>query len=437
LEYKINDITDSEREVEVTLPYDEIKNDIKTEVKKQTKNLQIPGFRKGKVPLTMLKKMYGDALEYEASEKVANNKFWDIAKEKSLKPIGQPQLVDIQFNPNENLSFKVRYEILPELDVNNYKELEIELPDFTVRDEDINYEIERILKANAAYEETDVVGEDKNYILNVEVQRVDKDGNPFEDSKPEVIDIDLSNEKVNTEILSNSKGKKPGESFSFSFKDEHTHKVDDKEEKHVVEYFYNAKINSIKKINLPPLNEELIKKVTKDKLSTEEELRDGIRKDIQAYYDQRTDEILRNKLLQQIVDNNDFIPPQTMVKNVLDDLVKQQEEQIKKSGYKKFDRKSAESNLEKSAELEVKWFLIKNAIIKKENISVNYEDLQELAKKDAETTGLPEDKLINYYKTSGIQERLLDKKLFDFLKEQTKIKKVNPESLINKETEEV
>jgi FKBP-type peptidyl-prolyl cis-trans isomerase (trigger factor) len=96
----------------------------------------------------------------------------------------------------------------------------------------------------------------------------------------------------------------------------------------------------------------------------------------------------------------------------------------------------AGKNLEKSAEMEVKWFLIKMAIEKQENLSVSEEDLKELAKQDAVKTGLPEDKLINYYKTSNIQEKLLDKKLFDFLREQTKIKKVNPESLIKKETEE-
>jgi len=436
LEYKINDITDSEREVEVTFPYDEVKKDLETEVQKQTKNIQMPGFRKGKVPMHMLKKMYGDALEYEASEKVANAKFWEIAKDKSLNPIGQPQLVDIKFNPAENLFFKVRFEILPELEVTNYKEIEIELPELIVKDEEVNHEVEHIIKANSSSEDAEVVGDDKNYLLNIEVNRVDENGNPVEGSKPETIDVDLSNERVNSEIINNAAGKKAGDTFSFTFEDEHTHKDGDKEEKHVEHFHYNARINSIKKINLPELNEELIKKVTKDKLSTEEELRDGIKKDIQSYYDQRIDEMLRNKLLQQIVENNDFIPPQTMVKNILEDLIKQEEEKSKKSGYKKFNREEAAKRLEKSAELEVKWFLIKKAIEKKENISISDEDLMQLAKKDAEKTGLPEDKLINYYKTSNINEQLLDKKLFDFLKEQSKIKKVNPEQLLKKETEE-
>ena len=436
MEYKINDLTQSEKEVEVTVPYDEIKKEIETEVQKQTKKIQMPGFRKGKVPLNMIKKMYGDALEYEASEKVANSKFWEVAKEKEFNPIGQPQLTDIKFNPGEDMTFKVKYEILPEIEVKDYKDIEIELPDLKVKDEDVDMEIESIIKANSTREDAEIVGDDKNYILNVEVQRVDESGNPVADSKPETLDIDLSNERVNSEIIENAKGKKAGDDFSFTFKDEHTHKVDDKEELHVEHFHYKAKINSIKKINLPELNEELIKKATKDKISTEQDLRDGIKKDIQAYYDHRTNELLRDKLLQTIVEKNDFAPPKTMVKNVLEDLVKQEEEKAKKSGYKKFDRVMAEKQLEKSAELEVKWFLIKRSLEKQESLSVSDADLLELAKKDAEKTGLPEDKLINYYKTSNINEKLLDKKLFDFLREQSKIKKVNPENLINKETEE-
>jgi len=436
LEYKIIDLTESEKEVEVKLPYEEIKKEIESEVLKQTKNIQLPGFRKGKVPLSMIKKRFGDALEYEASEKVANARFWEVSKEKELNPIGQPQLIDIKFNPGEELFFKVKFETLPELEVKDYKGNKIELPDFKVRDEEIEHEIEHILKANSTTGDVEAVGEDNNYIINIEIQRVDENGNPLQESKPEVVDIDLTNERVNSEIIENSKGKKAGDSFTFSFKDEHTHKVGDKEEKHVENLHYNAKLNSVKKIIMPELNEELIKKVTKEKLSTEQELRDGIKKDIQSYYDQKVGELLRDKLLQLIVEKNDFTPPQTMVRTVLDDLVKHEEEAQKKAGYKKFDREDVEKKLLKTAELEVKWFLIKKAIFKKENISVNDEDLKELAKKDAVKTGLPEDKLINYYKTSNIGERLLDNKLFDFLKEQNEITKVDPENLINKKPEE-
>ncbi len=84
---------------------------------------------------------------------------------------------------------------------------------------------------------------------------------------------------------------------------------------------------------LPKLNEELIKKATKDKVSTEPELKEEIRKDIQNYYDQRTEELVRGKLVSEIVKSNDFVPPKSLVNNILEEYVKNEEEQSKKSKY--------------------------------------------------------------------------------------------------------
>ena len=437
MEFKINEISSSEKEVEVSYAYDEIKKDIETEVRKQTKNIQMPGFRKGKVPVAVLKKMYGDALEYEASEKVANTKFWDIAKDKELKPIGQPKLTDLKFNTGDNLSFKVKFEIVPEIEVKDYTGQEIEIPILEVKEDDVNHEIEHIIKSNSTQEVVEEVGNDKNFIIKAVLERIDEEGNPFKDSKPETIDIDLSNPGIQPDIIENAKGKKVNETFNFSFNDEHVHKdKDGNEEKHSEKFDYKAEIKEIKKIVPPELNEELIKKVTKDKVSTEEDLKKEIKNDIQTYYDQRTDELIQDKLLKLVVEKNDFTPPETLVHNILEDMIKREEEQYKKQGYKSVDKNEISKRLHPMAELEVKWYLIKNEIQKKEDIKVTDEDLQELVKQDAVKTGLPEDKLMAYYKSSGYNERMLDKKLFDFLKDKNTIKKIEPAKTTQTEIEE-
>ncbi len=437
MEVKINDINTSEKELEVTFKYDEIKTDIESEVQKQTKQIQLPGFRKGKAPISMLKKMYGDALEHEASEKVANNRFWEISKEKELNPIGQPYLKDIKFNPGNDLYFKVLYETYPILEVKDYKGLEVEIPDFTVKEEDVNKEIEYIKKSNSTKTTSDIVGDDRNFILDVEITRIDENGEIFEDSKPEKLQLDLSNEKIQPEIIKNAKGKKKGESFTFTFKDERNIKNSEGKEEKIEETFrYKAIINGIQKIVLPELNEELIKKVTKDKVSTETELRADIQKDIQGFYDQRMDEFLNNKLISMIIKNNDFTPPKTLVYNILNELVKHEEEHAKKDNYKGFNQEESSKRLFPNAENEVKWYLLKSEISKKEDIKISDDDLKELAEKDAEKTGIDIDKLMNYYKSSNYNEKLLDKKLFDFLKENNIIKKVDPEKISKTEAKE-
>jgi len=83
----------------------------------------------------MVKKLYGDALEYEASEKVANTRFWKIAESRELNPIGQPVMTDLDFKPGNDLKYKVKFEIMPKLDIKNYINQLIEVPDLIVRDD--------------------------------------------------------------------------------------------------------------------------------------------------------------------------------------------------------------------------------------------------------------------------------------------------------------
>lgn len=429
MEYNVNEINASEKEVEIKLSYDEIKESLENEVKKQTKNLQVPGFRKGKVPKHILKKMFGDALEYEAADKVATEFFWKVADENDLRPIGKPAMTSLDFEPEKHLTFKVKYETIPDISVQNYKDFEIEVPDFIVTDEEVEKEIEYILKSNKTTEDVQEIGDDRNYLVEVEIYRTDENGNVLPDTKPEKLTIDLTNEQIHPQIVENSKGKKVGESFSFQFSDtkKETNK-DGIEEEITDNYYYTAKILSVKKIVLPELNEELIKKVTKDRLSDIQAFKDEIKRDIQNYYNQRMEEIIRSKLLSEIIKNNDFTPPQTLVNNILDEYIKSEEEYAKKNRIP-FNKDEARNRLMKNAENEVKWYLIKEKIQKAENISVTEDELKEFAEKESQQTGLPVEKLMNYYKASNQVERILDEKLFDFLKSSNKIKKVDPKTL--------
>lgn len=249
--------------------------------------------------------------------------------------------------------------------------------------------------------------------------------------------IDLSNENVHSDIKENSKGKKVGEKFKFHFHDERMVPNKDGQEEKVVEHFdYEVLILGIKKIIFPELNEELIKKVTKDKISTEAVLRSEMEKDIQSYYDQKAEDYIRSRLIGLILSKNEFTPPSFMVESILDEMVKSEEDRLKKQGMKKVDTKYLREYLQPSALNEVKWFHLKNEILKKEKIEVTDKELEELAVKDAEKTGLSVEKLINYYKSSNQIQRMIDKKLLDFFKEKNEIKKVDPEQLAKKQKEE-
>ncbi len=430
MKFSINEINNSEKEISIELEYEEFKEDLGKEVKKQANKIQLPGFRKGKVPEKILKSRFGDALEYEASEKVATSQFWKVADANNIKPIGAPVLTDLQFNPGKDLNFKVKFEVIPAIELKDYTGLEIKIPDYVVTDHEVEHEIEHLLKDNSTNEAVDTVGEDEFFIINVELQRVTESGEPFEGTKPETLDIDLSNHHVQKEIRDNAKGKKVGESFTFSFIDERVKKEETAEnEKQTETYFYTALLKEIKKIVLPELNEELVKKLSKDKITSVGEYKQSIKDDMAYYYAQRTEEYTTRVLINTIISKNDFTPPASIVQNVLNEMIKQEEEKGKHYGIKKFDQNVLKERLLPSAEHEVKWYMLKDLIQKKENLELSETEINDLAAKEAEKTGLTMDKMLNYYKSSGIASKLADKKLFDFLKEKNNIIKVAPENL--------
>jgi len=429
LELKINEISASVHEIEVELTYDEIKPEIDSAYKEESKSITIDGFRKGKAPMNFIKKLYGEAIEYKASEKIAQKKFWDIADEKELKPISAPQLIDIDYTPSEKLFFKIKYEIKPKLELKDYKGLVIDKPIFKIKEEEVENEIKYYYKSHGKFETAETV-ENENYKITCDLFRVnveDAANNP----KSENIQIDLSDPKVNAEIVKNAVGKKTGEKFSFTFVDEHNHG----EEVHRQEFSYEAEIKKVEKFVNPEENEEFFKKISNNKASSLEEFKNELRNNIETYYKNQSEQIFMNSLLNKIVENNDFAAPPGFTQSVLKQFVEMEKENAKRYNVQSFDEKAAENQLRGKAEWNAKWRIILENIAHIENIKVEESELEELAKKESESTGISTAKLIKYYKDSNREELMLEDKVVKFLTDNNSAKEVDAEEKMKEEKE--
>ncbi len=429
MEVKVNEVAQSEHEVEVTLLYDEIKPEIDEAYRKERKKIAVDGFRKGKVPIPIIKRLYGESIEYQASETISNKKFWDIVESENLKPISTPQLVDIYYKPNDKLFFKVRYEVKPELDLKDYKGLEIEKPIFNVKDEDIENEVNKILKAHATFEEADKV-EDSNYRITVNLQRVKEDGSDFEGSRSENIVIDLSEPNVNEEIKTNAIGKGVGDQFKFTFVDEHQHG----EETHREEYIYNTEILKIEKIVYPKIDEEFVKKISNKQATTLEEFKKQIRDNYEKYYESQSEQIFQSALLNEVVKNNDFETPKGYVEALLENLIAMEKDNAKQYGRQTPDDETLRKELATRAEWNAKWQIVLENIARIEKIEVSDEELEKLAEEESEKTGISTKKLLKYYNDTNKKETLIEDKVIKFLIENTKIKEVDPEKEAKKKS---
>ncbi len=425
MEVKVNQLSDATQEVEVNLTYDEILPDIEKAYQEEKKKIEIDGFRKGKAPIAMIKKLYGEAIEFQASEKIATNKFWDVVDKENLKPISTPQIIDIDFQKGSKLFFKVQFEIKPKLDLKNYKNLEIEKPIFKVKEEDIDKEINYLLKPYSKFEPAEVV-DDKEFRITVNLQKLDDQNLPVIGQRSENMVIDLSDDKVNQQIVENAKDKKVNETFSFTFVDEHYHG----EELHREEYKYESQIVKIEKLIPPELNEDLFKKISKDKAKSMDELRDMFRNNFSEYYTKQSEEIFTNNLLNEVVKNNDFTPPPGYVDSVHRRLIEIEKENAKRYKMKDIDENAIAEYYKPRAEWNAKWQIILENLAEIENIKVEDSELEELAKQESEKTGITVQKLIKYYKDSNRSEVLREDKVVNFLKNNSKVKEVDTEEKI-------
>ncbi len=427
MEKKVNELSVSEHEIEVTLAYDEILTEIEEAYKKERKKLALPGFRKGKAPIPLLKKMYGDAIEYQAAEEIANKKFWDVVESENLDPISTPALTDLDFVINEKLFFKVKYEVKPALELKDYTGLEIEKPVFKLREEDIEKEIDTMLKSKAIFEEAEKV-ENNDAKITVDLQKLDDDGNAVEGSKSENMQVDLSDDKVNPEIREKSLNKKVGDSFKFTFTDEHKHG----EEVHKETYHYEATIKKIEKMIKPEITEELIEEISNKKSKTLDELKDQLRKNYTDYYEQQSERIFVNGLLNKIVENNDFDPPKGYVEMLRKRLIEMEKENAKRYNMP-FNEQDPQAQFDKRAEWNAKWEIIMGNLAKKENIIVEDSELEKLAEEESKQTGISTEKLVKFYKDSKKQDGMLEEKVLTFLKEKNTAKEFDPEEKKAKE----
>lgn len=430
MDTKVNVLTDSEHEVEVNLSYEEIQPEINEAYDQEKKSIEIPGFRKGKAPMSMIKKMYGDAIEYKAAEKIANKKFWDVVESEKLNPVSTPALTDIDFQPGEGLNFKVKYEVIPNIEVKDYTGLEIEKPLFTVKQDDIDAEVTNALKSQAQLTEADEIT-DNNFKIIADLQRVDETGVPMVGSRSENMAIDLSDEKVNPQIGESAQGKKVGDTFSFSFDDEHKHG----EEIHKETFHYEGEIKKIEKITIPEPNEELIKKLTRDQAKDIDELRDLIRDNFNNYYTNQSESIYSNSLLSKIVENNDFEAPKGFVENVLNRMVEIEKDNAKRSNQPVPNDDILKKSLNERAVWTSKWQIIMNKIAEKENIKVEDSDIEEIANQEAAKTGISPDKLIQFYKESNRTDAILEEKVIKFLKENNQTLEIDADEKIKKSKE--
>ncbi|MCC6548660.1 MAG: trigger factor [Ignavibacteriaceae bacterium] len=417
METKFNIIHESEKEIEVTLTPEDYTESLNKEVKKLEGKIEIKGFRKGKVPPQVIKRMYGESLQYEAAEEVVQKSFAEIVKGGTINPLpGTPRIVDLKFKPAEDLTYKVRYEVNPEIELKQYKGIEVEVDELVVSDSILAEELIKLYDGQSSREQVDTVDSD-DLMLTLDIAKVLEDGSLDEKAGGKNMEVRLNNPNVNADIVANSQGKKAGDVFEFSFEDKHTHDHEDgSKEEHTVNFKYQAAIVKIEKINPPEKTEALFMELSNEECKTEDELREKIKKELQAYYDQRMEDLYLSKLEEKILNDYQFTPPASFLERYLNRLIEEEIEYRKKRKMPEVKRSDIAAAMRSRAERALRWFFVRENIVVEENLEVTPEKVTEVAENVSKTTGYPVDMLIQFYSGEKGFDEVKSRIFTDFLK---------------------
>jgi trigger factor len=392
------------REVSVEIPADVVAKHQETLVQQYSKQARIPGFRKGKVPASMVRNRFSSEITSDVVEHLVPQYFREAVVKGGYRPVSQPHIYGLEFTPGEPIKFKAAFEVLPEFDLGDYKAIKVEKPDVTVTDEQIDHEIKLLQEKQASFDPID----EERGAENGEFVQVSFEARPknLADDEPEAesaeektagakaaenpdqkdaaaqpvqmeeVLVEIGGANTIPEFTKNLAGAKAGEERSFEVS--YPEDFYDKRLAGMV-FDYKVKVNAIKKKALPELNDEFAKELSPD-FQNLGDLKQRFRENMEHELKHKTEHEAKDKLIEELLAKHDFPVPRSMVEHQIDLRLERGLRALAAQGMKTEDMRRMDfgrlrAGQEEFAIKEVKSSVLLAKIAIKENIQVSDEEL--------------------------------------------------------------
>ena len=437
---QVSKLENSAVKLTATIAKDDVVNGYNENLKKYAKNISLPGFRKGHVPVKVLEQKYGDSLKQEVLIDLVDQSLNQIFAEEESKdirplPYSQPRLEDDkvpEFSTEKDLTFTVIYDVFPTVEVKEFSKIEVKEPQVSVTDKDVEEELKAIQERNAmVIDKKDGDPVEKDNIVTIDYSELNDDGSMVEGSKREgfVFTVGTGENiyKIDDEII----GMKKDETKEIT----KTYAKDDKDEELAGKTKkISVTVKAIKVRNLPALDDDLAQDVN-EKYKTIDDLRKDITRGLEAAKTRKVNELKSQSLIEQLVEKNPVVVPQSMINAEMENRFRmmaqqfqttpqQLEKMIEASGQKKEDMLKQWTG---DAEKMLKSRLIVEQLLQDKNITVTPEEVEAEYAKMAEDAGTTVDAIKEQYKDPRYKEYIIDdlkeRKLFEDLYKQVKVSK--------------
>ena len=413
MDIKLKEINSYGREVMIDLPWNEIEQDFDKAVRKFSKRVKLPGFRPGKIPRKVLMNQFKPSIEADFIENSVNNYYLKALKEKEIVPVNMGSVSDVSFNHGEHFKFKVTFEVEPQIKLPRMKRnlLKVEKTKYVCDDEDIDLAIEEVRNGHAEVKTVEDGAQAGDFVV-CDLQEVDNTGIPIIGKKLETRYIKVGQPPFDNENEKKLLGVKPNDSVKVMVPIGENNNLSN----------FELSVKNVERQILPELNDDFVKLVD-PKSKNLLEYREKVKENLDKAYDNRSDEAFNQNLCDSMIEKiNPEFPPsmaESYLKHIIEDISKNNSE---------MDQDKAKEIYKPMAERNLKWYLIRNAIIKSQSFEISKEDfLKEIEDRKNINPDHAKD-IDNYFKKpsnrSGLSDDLMEKKILAYLKEFAKIKEV-------------
>jgi trigger factor len=360
--------------LELEIPAEDVSKATEKVAKEFAKIARVPGFRPGKAPISLIKRRFADDIKGEVVQTLVPERVEKAVTEQKLTPVSQPQVEQLDFVDGQPLKFKAVFDVLPEFELGNYKDLTLEIPPMEITDEDVSKTIEEMRERASTFAPAEErPSKDGDFVQLKLTGTPEGDGEPL---KADSVLCQIGAEETMEAFNENLRGVSTGDhkNFDVEYPAEYPDpKLAGKK------YHYAVEVLGIKNKKLPEVNDEFAKDVSD--ASTLEELKAKIKQGLEAQRDHKRKDLLREKVLAEIVKIHDFPVPESLVEHQKDIRLERMVRSLAAQGVDpravNVDWAALRARQQERASDDVKAELIVDRIATAENIETSDEELNE------------------------------------------------------------
>ncbi|MHB9029301.1 MAG: trigger factor [Candidatus Latescibacterota bacterium] len=406
------------KKLHVEVEQERLEREVQATLKNLRKEVQIPGFRKGKAPEEMLLRRFGGGIRQEALKEMLPKVLEEVFEAQGIKPVGEPEVSELHLDENAPVTFDVAVEEMPEVDIEAFKTLEVTREVVEVTGEDVEAALERLRRMRAVQEEVDREIRDGDIII-ANLQKLDPTGVPIIGDRLEnrVIHLDgksTPSPDFDRQVVGMRKGERRNIRITYD------ESVDESRLAGTTEG-YEVEVMRIYENRLPELTDEFVQSL--GGYTDVSDLREKTRAGLVRQYESMSERKLRSALIEEYVRQNPFEVPNSMIERV----IHSQMENLKKEyPDEQIDEAALHSRIRPDAVRAVQTYILIEEIKKKQGMEVSRDEVNEQIDKEAQARNINPRELRRTYIKDGllddIKNEIAQEKAYDWLKSVVTVK---------------